>query len=431
MRILWLCSYAPYPPDFGGARRTYNLLAQAARAGHSIDLLALATGDPAQDAATVDALRALCAHVELVRDPWALPAALGAADPAAVARKRRGQLQSLLSRRSYQFYSHYSARLQAALDRRAAAVQYDLVQVEFSQMAYYRLPVGVPAVLDLHNVEYEVLGRVAAGGGAPLRRLYNWAEYRKFRRAEPQLWRRFATLLVTSERDGVLVRQHLPGARPVVVPNGVDTAFFHPAPPGAGPEPGADPQIVFTGMMAYYPNHDGALYFADAIWPAIRQALPAARWLIVGVAPPPEVRALDGTAGITVTGRVDDVRPYVWRSGASVVPLRMGGGTRLKIVEALAMGQAVVSTAVGCEGIAVAPGRNLVVADDPAAFAAAVVDLLRDPARAAAIGAAGRALADRAYSWPVVVRPMLEAWAAATSGQPSVVSGQYVGAQGA
>jgi glycosyltransferase involved in cell wall biosynthesis len=272
---------------------------------------------------------------------------------------------------------------------------------------------------------------VAAGGGAPLRRLYNWAEYRKFRRAEPQLWRRFATLLVTSERDGTLVRQHLPGARPVVVPNGVDTAFFHPAPPGAGPEPGADPQIVFTGMMAYYPNHDGALYFADAIWPAIRQALPAARWLIVGVEPPPEVRALDGTAGITVTGRVDDVRPYVWRSGASVVPLRMGGGTRLKIVEALAMGQAVVSTAVGCEGIAVAPGRNLVVADDPAAFAAAVVDLLRDPARAAAIGAAGRALADRAYSWPVVVRPMLEAWAAATSGQPSVVSGQYVGAQGA
>ncbi|HEX6608098.1 MAG TPA: glycosyltransferase, partial [Chloroflexia bacterium] len=293
------------------------------------------------------------------------------------------------------------------------------------QMAYYRLPAGVPAVLDLHNVEYEVLGRVAAGGGAPLRRLYNWAEYRKFRRAEPQLWRRFATLLVTSERDGALVRRHLPGARPVVVPNGVDTGFFRPPPPGAGPEPGAGPQIVFTGMMAYYPNHDGALYFAEAIWPAIRQALPAARWLIVGVEPPSEVRALDGTAGITVTGRVDDVRPYVWRSGASVVPLRMGGGTRLKIVEALAMGQAVVSTAVGCEGIAVDPGRNLLVADDPAAFAAAVVDLLRDPARAAAIGAAGRTLAEREYSWPVVVRPMLEAWAAATtSGQWSVVSGQ-------
>jgi glycosyltransferase involved in cell wall biosynthesis len=297
-------------------------------------------------------------------------------------------------------------------------------------MAYYRLPAGIPAVLDLHNVEYEILGRVAAGGGAPLRRLYNWAEYLKFRRAEPQLWRRFAALLVTSERDGALVRHHLPDARPVVVPNGVDTAFFHPAPPGAGPAPGADPRIVFTGMMAYYPNHDGALYFADAIWPAIRRALPAARWLIVGAEPPPVVRALDGAAGISVTGRVGDVRPYAWRSGVSVVPLRMGGGTRLKIVEALALGQAVVSTSVGCEGIAVAPGRNLVLADDPAAFAAAVVDLLRDPVRAAAIGAAGRALAEAQYSWPVVVRPMLAAWAAATSDQPSVVSGQYAEVQG-
>jgi len=429
MRILWLCSYAPYPPDFGGARRTYNLLEQAAHAGHTIDLLALATGAPEQDAATVDALSGFCAHVELVRDLWALPAALGAADPAAVARKRRGQLQSLLSRRSYQFYSHYSAHLQAALDRRAAAVQYDLVQVEFSQMAYYRLPAGVPAILDLHNVEYEILGRVAAGGGAPVRRLYNWAEYLKFRRAEPQLWRRFPLLLVTSERDGALVRQHLPQARPVVVPNGVDTTFVHPAPPGMGPAPGADPQIVFTGMMAYYPNHDGALYFADAIWPAIRRELPAAHWLIVGAEPPPAVRALDGAVGITVTGRVDDVRPYAWRSGVSIVPLRMGGGTRLKIVEALAMGQAVVSTSVGCEGIAVAPGHNLVVADDPAAFAAAVADLLRDPARAAAIGAAGRVLAEQQYSWPMVARPMLDAWAAVTSSQRSEVSGQYAEVQ--
>jgi glycosyltransferase involved in cell wall biosynthesis len=137
------------------------------------------------------------------------------------------------------------------------------------------------------------------------------------------------------------------------------------------------------------------------------------------------VRALDGAAGITVTGWVDDVRPYAWRSGMSIVPLRMGGGTRLKIVEALAMGQAVVSTSVGCEGIAVEPGRNLVVADDPGAFAAAVVDLLRDPARAAAIGAAGRALAEQQYSWPVVARPMLDAWAAVRRGQRSVVSGQY------
>src|SRR5689334_15127402 len=143
MHVLWLCSYAPYPPDFGGARRTYHLLEQAARAGHRIDLLAFASGDAAVDAAAATALRRLCASVTLVNDPGALPAALGSAPPAAVRRKRQGQLRSLISARPYQFYAYFSAAMQAAIDGRAAT-RYDLVQVESSQMAYYRLPAGVP-----------------------------------------------------------------------------------------------------------------------------------------------------------------------------------------------------------------------------------------------------------------------------------------------
>ncbi len=409
MRVLWLCSYAPYPADFGGARRTYNLVEQASRAGHQIDLLAFAFGDPARDAAAQAALSPLCRSVTLVADADALPAALGAADAAAVARKRRGQLQSLLSPRPYQFYAHYSARMQTALDRYFAQARPDLVQVEFSQMAYYRLPAGVPALLDLHNVEYEILGRVARAGGAPLRRVYNWAEYLKFRRAEPQLWQRFTGLLVTSARDGELVRRDWPAARVTVVPNGVDTAFFHPP---DGPGPATDPQIVFTGMMAYYPNHDAVLYFAEAIWPAVHAAVPGVGWTIVGAAPPAEVRALaTPDNGITVTGRVDDVRPAVWRSRASIVPLRMGGGTRLKIVEALAMGQPVISTTIGCEGITVTSGHELLLADTPATFAAAVVSVLHNPTQAAALGAAGRELAVSTYSWAVVTQPLLAAWA--------------------
>lgn len=421
MRVLWLCSYPPYPPDFGGARRTYNLLEQAARAGHEVDLLAFAKGDAPRDAEAVAALRRICREVELVADPWALPAALGAADPAAVGRKRRGQLRSLLSRRPYQFHAHYSARMQAALDRRGAAGQYDLAQVEFSQMAYYRLPVGAATVLDLHNVEYEVLGRVARGGGAPVRRLYNWAEYMKFRREEPRLWRRFQHLLATSDRDAALVRRLWSAAPVSVAPNGVDTAYFTPPPPGMGPAPDAAPHLVFTGMMAYYPNTDAALWFADAIWPLIRRELPAARWTIVGAEPPPQVRALGDRAGITVLGRVDDVRPPIWRSHVSVAPLRSGGGTRLKIVEALAMAQPTVSTTVGCEGIAVRPGADLLVADEPATFAAAVVGLLRDPAQGAALGLAGRALAERRYSWPVAAAPMLDVWSALAGRVPVTV----------
>ena len=252
MRILWLCSYAPYPPDFGGARRTYNLLEQAARAGHEIDLLALATGAPER---TRDAWMPCAASGRTSNwcaTPAALPAALGAATrrqwPASGGGNcdrccRAGPTSSTpITRRA----------MQAALDRRAAAVPYDLVQVEFSQMAYYRLPAGVPAVLDLHNVEYEDAGPGGGGRGAPLRRLYNWAEYLKFRRAEPQLWRRFALLLVTSERDGALVRQT--GRRRARYGGAERSGYrvFPPAPPGAG---AGDRRRSANGVH----RHDGLL----------------------------------------------------------------------------------------------------------------------------------------------------------------------------
>ena len=142
--------------------------------------------------------------------------------------------------------------------------------------------------------------------------------------------------------------------------------------------------------MAYYPNQDGVLYFAEQIWPLVRRESPGGAAAVVGTDPPPPIRALagDGT-GITVTGAVPDVRPYVWEADLCVVPLRIGGGTRLKIVEALAMEKAIVSTSVGCEGIDVTPGWTLDVGDTPAAFAAATVALLRDPARRAALGGPG------------------------------------------
>jgi sugar transferase (PEP-CTERM/EpsH1 system associated) len=414
MRILWLTSYAPWPPDFGGARRTYHLIEQAARAGHAIHLLAFGDADPARQAAARAALGRICVAVDLIVDPAALPAAIGDGDPAAVARKRRGQLRSLLSLRPYQYYAHQSAAMQARLDA-LAREPWDLVQVEFSQMAYYRLPAGVPAVLDLHNVEYEVLVRAAeARGVGAVRRLYNQAEAVKFRRDEPRLWRRFTALLTTSERDRQQVLAHAPGLDVTVVPNGVDTAYFHPAPPDYTSSDAA-PTVVFTGMMAYYPNQDGVLYFAEQIWPLVRQAIPAARLLVVGTEPPPVIRALDdGARGITVTGAVPDVRPYVWDAAVCVVPLRIGGGTRLKIVEALAMEKAIVSTSVGCEGIDVTPGRTLDVADTPAAFAAATVALLRDPARRAVLGRAGRALALDRYDWNAAARPMLDCWGGLT-----------------
>ena len=400
-------SYAPYPPDFGGARRTYNLIEQAAEAGHELHLLCFSSGSDAEDRAVQEHLGQFAASVKLVRDINALPAARGDADKEGVARKRRGQVRSLLSLRPYQFYSHYSEAMQRELVDTLREVKPHLAQVEFSQMGYYGLPPKLPTLLDLHNVEYEVLERTARqGGGGMFRRVYNYAEYVKFRRDEPRIWQRFTHLLTTSRRDSDRVRQLWNKAQTTVVPNGVDTEYFHP---GAADGAGATPTIIFTGMMAYFPNVDGVTYFNNEIWPLTQRDAPQARWIIMGSDPLPEVQSLAGPK-VTVTGRVDDVRPGVWEAEVCVVPLRIGGGTRLKIVEALAMGKAVVTTSIGCEGLEAQDGVHLLIRDDPQSFAAAVVQSLGDAELRHKLGSAGRSLALTNYDWSVTAKPMLDVW---------------------
>lgn len=392
MRVLWLSPFPPYPADFGGALRTYNLLKQAIRAGHEIHLICWGCGNAPRDQESVRVLSDLCASVQLVDKP--------------VRQKRWQQLQALTSRRSFQYFFHYSPAIQKLLADTIRRVKPQLIQVEFSQMAYYALPVGIPAVLDLHNIEYEVLQRMAEKSGTRFRRMYNLLEYSKFKRDEPHLWQRFDSLLATSKRDHDIVLEYLPDARILVVPNGVDTEYFHPVDPNDCVK---NDTVIFTGLMSYFPNIDGVQFFKREIWPYIEQALPAIRWTIMGLNPPPEVQAFAG-ASIEVTGGVDDVRPRIWQSAVCVVPLRMGGGTRLKVVEALAMGKAMVSTSLGCEGIDVEDDQHLLIRDDPRLFAGAVIDLLQDPRRREALGQAGRQLAIEKYDWQVIARPMLDEW---------------------
>jgi glycosyltransferase involved in cell wall biosynthesis len=184
----------------------------------------------------------------------------------------------------------------------------------------------------------------------------------------------------------------------VVIPNGVDTAHF--SRPTDYPE---DPNsLVFTATMNYGPNAEAALFFVRAIWPLIRAQLPEANLKIVGHGPPPEVWQLNNESGITVTGTVPEVRPYLASAQVVIVPLRVGGGTRLKIVEALSMERAVVTTSLGCEGLGAEDGRHLVVANEPAEFARRVVTLLREPARRAALGRAGRQFVQERYDWRAI-----------------------------
>jgi glycosyltransferase involved in cell wall biosynthesis len=183
------------------------------------------------------------------------------------------------------------------------------------------------------------------------------------------------------------------------VPTGVDTSYF--APDGVPESPG---RLVFIGSMDWYPNEDAMMFFIGEILPAVRRAVPDVELTVVGRDPSARLRAMGEAAGVRITGTVDDVRPWIADAAVYVVPLRVGGGTRLKIFEGLAMGKAVVSTTVGAEGLPLVDGTHFVRADAPAGFARAVVSLLRDPARRRALGMAGRQLVEARYSWATVAR---------------------------
>jgi glycosyltransferase involved in cell wall biosynthesis len=286
--------------------------------------------------------------------------------------------------------------MQEEIDKVLTEHHYDLVQVEFSHMGSYRLTTGAFTVLDAHNVEYENFRRMWQNNRSLLKRLHYYVEHRKFYREEIEACERFDAVFVTSGRDKEILDADTPAVPKYVVPNGVDTSYFTPAP--SAPEPHS---LVFTGAMSYLPNHDGMHYFLDEVFPLIEREIPDVKITIVGSNPPEELRRR-ARSNIIVTGFVEDVRPYVWRAGVYVVPLRMGSGTRLKILEALAMNMPVVTTSIGTEGIRVEHNMSALIADTPSAFAASVIRLLRDAALRSSLAAAGKTLVHREYDWNVI-----------------------------
>jgi glycosyltransferase involved in cell wall biosynthesis len=380
MKLLMVTHHLPRPSWGAGARNLALLRALAQR--HDVALLALVDADN-PTASDARHLESFVSAVRLVPLPPAR-------------NKRLRQASALLTGRSYLLVTHTRPEAQAALDDELAHARYDAVLFESVIVAGYRLPPGVRRIIDQHNIEFEVLLRAYQQDRAPLRRAYDWLEYRQLKPRELARCRAADLVLVTSARERALLERWAPGCRVRVVHNGVD---LPPATPGDAATQEVPNRLVFTGTFTYYPNTQAVEYFAERCWHAIRRQVPSATWEIVGRDPPPEVVRLGALPGVRVTGTVPSVAPHLAAAAVAVVPLLAGGGTRLKILDALVAGKAVVSTSLGCEGLDVEPGRHLLVADDPAAFADAVVALLGDPARRAALGAAGRALVEERYQW--------------------------------
>ena len=388
MRILWVKLGSLWPPTSGGRLRSYHLVSELSRR-HPVTVLT--THGPDDDA------RAQREHLpqcrEVVSLPFTVPKRTSLRFALALGRSWLSTLPVDVSKFRVPALAH-------EIRRRLAAGEADVCVVDFlSAMVNVPAECPVPRVLFAHNVEYMIWKRLSETERRPWRRPALEVEWRKLRRYEAKACADAALTLAVSEADRALLSASAPGARVSAIPTGVDTAYFTPN--GWHERRAA---LVFTGSMDWHPNEDAVLHFLDAILPRIRARMPRVSFSIVGRNPSRRVRTAALGARVQVTGTVDDVRPYVASAAVYVVPLRIGGGTRLKIFEALAMGKAVVSTTVGAEGLPLVTGRHFIAADDPASFADAVVSLLRDPDRRRSLGLAGRRLVETRYAWPQVAR---------------------------
>jgi glycosyltransferase involved in cell wall biosynthesis len=372
-----------WPLNTGGRQRTFQILSELARR-HEVQLLT--TSGPGDDARGLARHLEHCEHVESV--PYVVPKAGSPSFAGALA-------ASWLSRYPVDLWKWRVAAVQRRVRELAATGRFDVAVADFL-FAVPNMPesADMPLVFFAHNVEHLIWKRLSHVEPRLWRRALLEVEWRKVRRCEARACQQARITIAVSSEDRERLQADAPSSRVVEVPTGVDADYYRPEP---GREvPG---RLVFSGSMDWYPNEDAVVYFVDTILPRIRQRRPDVSMTIVGRNPGPRVRALADRPGVYVTGNVEEVRPFVAEGAVYVVPLRIGGGTRLKIFEALAMGKAVVSTSVGAEGLGLVSGRHLALADGPDAFSAAVGSLLADRERCRRLGHEGRRLVVERYSW--------------------------------
>ncbi len=403
MRLLFLTPQLPHPSRQGTAIRNWGLI-KSLSARHRITLLTFA--EP--DAALSPELRAACQRIEIVPPPRRAMAA------------RLWQLAaSPLPDLAHRLASRAFAERLAAL---LQSETFDAVFCEGLELAPFLFTTentehaeksnkdsapsvfSVVRLFDAHNCETMLQSRAFESDLRQPRRwpaaLYSLIQSRRLARYEAQVCQSAHRVLCVSSEDAAGLRSLWPGVDPVIVPNGIFLDEY-------GPDFQLQNskfkiQLVFTGKMDYRPNVDAAVWFAHEIFPAIRREAPEAEFVVVGQSPTEAVRQLARGPGVRVTGAVDDARPFIAGAAVYVAPLRMGGGTRFKLLEAMALRRAIVSTRLGAEGFGVTSGRELRLADTPEAFARAVVALLHNEGQRAALGAAGYEFAKR-YDWGKIV----------------------------
>jgi sugar transferase (PEP-CTERM/EpsH1 system associated) len=395
-KLLFLTPDLPYPPHQGAAIRTLNLIKNLAP---RYDIHLLSFVQDRDFTGRIEALAHYCASIVTVPSPHRSTA--------------HRAMSALFSPSPDMALRLPSSEFSNALRNSLSRERFDCVQTEAIEMAQYGiavkgmdLPPQPLVIFDDINAEYLLQKRAfetdVQQPSRWLAALYSFIQWRKLQRYEAHACRRLDRIVVVSEADAKAIQRLVPALQCAVVPNGVDTDFFTP-----WEAEDSDITLVFTGKMDFRPNVDAVLWFAREVLPLIQREMPQVSLKVVGRNPHPRLQGLQGSSNIILTGYVEDVRPYIGEAAVYVVPLRVGGGTRLKLLEAMSMAKAIVSTSLGCEGIPVRPDRELVIADDPVSFARAVVGLMRDRERRAQLGISARELAVSEHDWRHIT-PLLE-----------------------
>lgn len=395
MKVLVVDDGVPYPPTDGAKQRVLNLMQHVSRC-HDVSLVSLFWPGIGEEAGA-EYLRTFCTRVELV--------------PHREFSKRERRLrvvQGVLKREPrtnvLRHYQEMSDRIRSLTENES----FDIVDIQLPWMVPYVEAISPTSrcrkVLTLYDVPYVQYRRMMAVERRWHIKRQLFMDWVFLKRALLKCARRFDKVILVSELDRDMLKRAGPDLDIAVVPNGVDTRTY-----SLLMDQPSTPTLLFVGGMRYVPNVDGAIFFCQEVFPLIKEQVPDARFLIVGSNPIRAVQAL-ASDDVTVTGYVEDVIPYYRQALVSVIPLRAGGGTRLKILESMALGRPVVSTSLGCEGLMVTHGENILIADAPADFAAQTVRLMNEEGLRRSLIANGRRLVETTYDWQIIARRLLQVY---------------------
>jgi polysaccharide biosynthesis protein PslH len=385
LKILFLSQPFLYPLDTGGKIRTAKLLEQLTKI---FDITLISNFDPSQDKLYFDRMTGLCQQYHPVR--WN---PIKKYSPLFYLRL----LTRVFSRYPIVVLNDYSKDIEETILRLLNKDRYDLLICDFLQPSLnFRKVAGFPILLFQHNVESVITRRHYEVAANPFLKLFWWLQWRKMERYEKEMCQRFIGTVTVSETDKSLLEDKFAARNVFCIPTGIDTDYFVPV----ERRQANNNSMVFTGSMDWLPNEDAILFFAREILPRIKTQIPQVKLTVVGRNPSRALlKEVKRFPEIELTGWVKDVRPFIARHSLYVIPLRIGGGTRIKVYEAMAMGKAVVSTRIGVEGLPVRNGENVLLSDEPEEFANAVVRLLEDVKARRSIEINARAFVETNFSW--------------------------------